>query len=69
MAKIKVTKNLYRGRRIWFMFGIIWQSACQNAIAYDLGDGRWIVRPADFFLRWGYDSVEEKLGRFYTVKK
>ena len=70
MAKIKVTKNLYRGRRIWFMLGLTWQQAMGNAVAYEGDNGKWTVRPVDFFLNWGDDAVKRyiKAGRFYTVK-
>lgn len=70
MAKIKVTKNLYKGRRIWFMFGLLWQQAMGCAVAYDNGNGKWTVRPVDFFLNWGDEAVRRylKAGRFYTVK-
>lgn len=70
MAKIKVSKNLYRGRRLWTMFGMLWQDAKGKAIAYDLGDGRWVVRPVGFFLNWGDAAVKRylKAGRLYTTK-
>lgn len=70
MAKIKVTKNLYKGRRIWTLFGLYWQQAKCSAVAYDCGNGKWTVRPVDFFLNWGEDAVKRyiKAGRFYTVK-
>lgn len=70
MAKIKVSKNLYRGRRLGTMFGLWWQDAQGKAIAYDLGDGRWVVRPVSFFLNWGEAAVARclKSGRLYTTK-
>ena len=70
MAKIKVSKNLYRGRRLRTMFGLWWQDAQGKAIAYDLGDGRWVVRPVSFFLNWGEAAVTRylKAGRLYTTK-
>lgn len=70
MAKIKVSKNLYRGRRLRTWFGLWWQDAQGKAIAYDLGDGRWVVRPVSFFLNWGEAAVTRclKSGRLYTTK-
>lgn len=70
MAKIKVSKNLYRGRILRTMFGLWWQDAQGKAIAYDLGDGRWVVRPVSFFLNWGDAAVKRylKAGRLYTTK-
>lgn len=68
MKKVKVSKNLCRGRRIMTYFGVLWQAASCASIAYDMGDGRWLVRPADFFLKWGEDGVRARIGRFYTVK-
>jgi hypothetical protein len=52
------------------MFGLFWQEAKGKAIAYDLGDGRWVVRPVSFFLNWGYAAVKRylKAGRLYTTK-
>jgi hypothetical protein len=52
------------------MFGLWWQDAQGKAIAYDLGDGRWVVRPVSFFLNWGEAAVKRCLmeGRLYTTK-
>lgn len=68
MKKLKVSKNLYRGRRILTFCGVLWQAVSGASIAYDMGDGRWMVRPAEFFLMWGEDGVRARIGRFYTVK-
>lgn len=68
MKKVKVSKNLYRGRKIRTMLGLLLYAIIDEQIAYDMGDGSYIVRPAEFFLRWGEDSVRERLGRFFTTK-
>jgi hypothetical protein len=52
------------------MFGLFLQEAKGKAIAYDFGDGRWVVRPAGFFFNWGEAAVKRCLkgGRLYTTK-
>lgn len=68
MKRIKVSKNLCRGRKIRTMLGLLLYAIIDEPIAYDRCDGSYIVRPAEYFLRWGEDSVRERLGRFFTTK-
>ena len=69
MKKVKVSKNLYRGRRIWTVFGLIWLHTGQESVAYLKDDGTYMVRPATFFLSWGDETLSKRLGRFYKVRE
>lgn len=65
MARIKVSKNLYRGMRIKSRLEVEMLSLSHGSVAWLREDGSWLVRPADFFLRWGDDVLEDRLNSLY----
>lgn len=68
MVVIKVSSHLRRGRRIRTFMGFLLRDYFGESVAYLKGDGSYIVRPVGYYLRWGEDSVRERLGRFFTTK-
>ena len=65
MARIKVSKNLYRGRRIESMAEVELLALNHESIAWLREDGTYLVRPAYYFSRWGDDVIEERLDILY----
>ena len=65
MAKVKVSKNLYRGRRIESMGEVELLALNHESIAWLREDGTYLVRPAYFFSKWGYDVLEGRLENMY----
>lgn len=65
MARIKVSKNLYRGCRVKSM-GEVGVLACKReSIAWLREDGTYLVRPAYFFAQWGDDVLISRLDFLY----
>ena len=69
MEKIKVSKNLFRGRKIRCLFGVYWLWIRCKSVAWDRGDGTYLVRPAAFFIKWDDASLKKQLGRLYCTSK
>lgn len=65
MAKEKVSKNLYRGRRIESMDEVELLAMNHESIAWLREDGTYLVRPAYFFSLWGNDVLESRLENMY----
>ena len=65
MAKVKVSKNLYRGRRIESMDEVELLAMNHESIAWLREDGTYLVRPAYFFSLWGDDVLEYRLENMY----
>lgn len=65
MAKVKVSKNLYRGRRIESMDEVELLAMNHESIAWLREDGTYLVRPAYFFSLWGNDVLESRLENMY----
>ena len=65
MAKVKVSKNLYRGRRIESMDEVELLAMNHESIAWLREDGTYLVRPAYFFSLWGDDVLESRLENMY----
>lgn len=65
MARIKVSKNLYRGRRIESIYEVLILACNRESIAWLREDGTYLVRPAYFFSLWGTDVLESRLENMY----
>lgn len=65
MARIKVSKNLYRGRRIESIREVELLAINHESIAWLREDGTYLVRPAYYFSRWGNDVLEGRLENMY----
>ena len=65
MAKVKVSKNLYRGRRIESMDEVELLAMNHESIAWLREDGTYLVRPAYFFSLWGNGVLESRLENMY----
>lgn len=65
MARIKVSKNLYRGRRIESIREVLILTCNRESIAWQREDGTYLVRPAYFFSLWGTDVLESRLENMY----
>jgi hypothetical protein len=69
MEKIRVSKNLYRGRKIRTAFGVYWLWLRRKSVAYLRDDGTYLVRPAGFFANWDDLGICKNVGRLFRVKK
>ena len=65
MARVKVSKNLYRGRRIESICEVVILECNRESIAWLRKDGTYLVRPAFFFSKWGKEILEERLENMY----
>ena len=65
MARIKVSKNLYRGCRLESMDEVELLAMNHESIAWLRDDGTYLVRPAYFFSLWGNDVLEGRLENLY----
>ena len=65
MARIKVSKNLYRGCRVESMGEVELLALNHESIAWQRGDGSYLVRPAYYFSKWGNDVLEGRLDFLY----
>lgn len=65
MAKVKVSKNLYRGKPIESICEVEILACNRESIAWKREDGTYLVRPAYYFSRWGNDVIEERLDFLY----
>lgn len=65
MARIKVSKNLYRGCRIGGMGEVELLAMSHESIAWLREDGTYLVRPALFFARWNRELLEERMDFLY----
>ena len=65
MAKVKVSKNLYRGRRIESMAEVELLALNHESIAWQREDGTYLVRPAQFFAKWNRGLLEERMDFLY----
>lgn len=65
MARIKVSKNLYRGCRIESVAEVELLALNHESIAWQREDGTYLVRPAYFFSLWGNDVLESRLKNMY----
>lgn len=65
MAKVKVSKNLYRGRRIESMAEVELLALNHESIAWLREDGTYLVRPAQFFAKWNRELLEERMDFLY----
>ena len=69
MEKVKVSKNLFRGRKIRCVFGVYWLWVRNKSIAWLREDGSYLVRPAAFFIKWDDSNLRRQLGRLYCTTK
>lgn len=69
MEQIRVSKNLYRGRKIRTVFGIYWLWVRGKSIAWLRKDESYLVRPAAFFVKWDDSNLRAQLGNFYCTTK
>ena len=65
MARIKVSKNLYRGCRVDSMGEVELLAMNHESIAWLREDGTYLVRPAQFFARWNQELLEERMDFLY----
>lgn len=65
MARVKVSKNLYRGRRIESICEVVILACNHESIAWQREDGTYLVRPAYYFSLWGNDVLEGRLENLY----
>jgi len=65
MAKVKVSKNLYRGRRIENVGEVEILALNHESIAWQREDGSYLVRPAQYFAKWGEDVLVSRLDFLY----
>lgn len=65
MARVKVSKNLYRGMPIESMCEVEFLASVHESIAWLREDGTYLVRPAYFFSLWGNDVLEGRLENMY----
>lgn len=65
MARIKVSKNLYRGRRIESVAEVELLALNHESLAWLREDGTYLVRPAQFFARWSRELLEERMDYLY----
>lgn len=65
MARVKVSKNLYRGEAIKFVDEVKILAWNHESIAWLREDGTYLVRPAYFFSLWGDDVLESRLENMY----
>lgn len=65
MARIKVSKNLYRGCRVGSLGEVFLLAMNHESIAWLRGDGTYLVRPAQFFAKWNRGLLEERMDFLY----
>ena len=65
MARVKVSKNLYRGSRVRSICEVHWLALEKDSIAWLREDGTYLVRPAFYFSLWGNDVLEGRLENMY----
>ena len=65
MARVKVSKNLYRGCRVKSMGEVELLAMNHESIAWLREDGTYLVRPAYFFSLWGNDVLKSRLENMY----
>lgn len=65
MARVQVSKNLYRGCRVKSMGEVEILACNRESIAWLREDGTYLVRPAYYFSRWGNDVLEKRLENMY----
>ena len=65
MARVKVSINLYRGCRIESICEVVILALNHESIAWQREDGSYLVRPAQYFAKWGNDVIEERLDFLY----
>ena len=65
MAKVKVSKNLYRGCRIESVAEVELLALNHESIAWLREDGTYLVRPAQFFAKWNRELLEERMDFLY----
>ena len=65
MARIKVSKNLYRGCCVGSLGEVFLLAMNHESIAWLRGDGTYLVRPAQFFARWNRELLEERMDFLY----
>lgn len=65
MARIKVSKNLYRGVAISCIDEVKALAWGHESIAWLREDGTYLVRPAQFFARWNRELLEERMDFLY----
>lgn len=67
MARVQVSKNLYRGSRIESVCEVTLLATNHESIAWLREDGTYLVRPAYFFFLWGKDVLEGRLENMYNT--
>lgn len=65
MARVKVSKNLYRGCRVEGLGEVELLAMNHESIAWLREDGTYLVRPAQFFARWNRELLEERMDFLY----
>lgn len=65
MARIKVSKNLYRGMPIESVAEVELLALNHESIAWQRGDGSYLVRPAQYFAKWGDGILVSRLDFLY----
>lgn len=69
MSRVKVSKNLYRGRRVRSTDELYTLTINSRSVAWLRRDGSYLVRPAYFFFNWGEDTQRERLGELYLTSE
>ena len=65
MARVKVSKNLYRGEAIKFVDEVKILAWSHESLAWLRKDGTYLVRPAQFFAKWNRELLEERMDFLY----
>ena len=65
MARVQVSKNLYRGSRIESVAEVELLALNHESLAWLREDGTCLVRPAQFFTRWSRELLEERMDYLY----
>lgn len=65
MARVQVSKNLYRGCRVESVVEVELLALNHESIAWLREDGTYLVRPAQFFARWSRELLEERMDFLY----
>lgn len=65
MARVQVSKNLYRGCRVESMGEVEFLAMNHESIAWLREDGTYLVRPAQFFAKWNRELLEERMDFLY----
>ena len=65
MARVKVSKNLYRGMPIENVGEVEILALNHESIAWQREDGSYLVSPAQYFAKWGEDVLVSRLDFLY----